>query len=310
MTTLTSRRIAITGLTGQVGGHVARALAADNEVIGLARFGDDAVRAELEGLGIDCHRLDLVAPDFGAIPSEVDHVLHFAVAKSGRWDIDLAATAEAVGHLMAHFRSAGSFLHCSSTAVYRPNGGAPAAEGDPLGDHHRDLLPTYSIAKIAGEAVARFGARHFELPTTIARLNVPYGDEGGWPLFHLLMLEAGVPVEVHEDGSRYNPIHHDDLVRHLPSLLDAAAVPATTVNWGGEEEVAVEEWVAHLASLTGLGATTECSPTALPSAVVDLERQHTLLPPAEVGWRDGFRRMVEASRPDLIDGSGPAPTPT
>lgn len=306
MSALTSRRIAVTGLTGQVGGHVARALAADNDVIGLARFGDEAAKRELEGLGIDCRPLDLVAPDFGDIPDEVDHVLHFAVAKSGRWDIDLAAGAEAVGHLMAHFRSASSFLHCSSTAVYRPNGGAPTAEGDPLGDHHRDMLPTYSIAKIAAETVARFGARHFDLPTTIARLNVPYGDEGGWPLFHLLMLEAGVPVEVHEDGSRYNPIHHEDLVRQIPALLDAASVPATTVNWGGEDEVSVEAWVTHLAELTGLPAVIQAGPTALPSAVVDLGRQHELVGAAEVDWREGFARMVAANRPDLVDRSGSA----
>ena len=45
-------------------------------------------------------------------------------------------------------------------------------------------METYSIAKIAAEAVARYGARRFELPTTIARLTVPYGDNGGWPAIH------------------------------------------------------------------------------------------------------------------------------
>ena len=135
------------------------------------------------------------------MPTEVDHVLHFAVTKIGRWDKDLAANGVGAGELMSHFRSARSFLHCSSTAVYRPNGGQPMKESDPLGDHHGQAMPTYSISKIAAETVARFGARHFELPTTIARLNVPYGDGSGWPAFHLELMLGGLPIDVHPDGS-------------------------------------------------------------------------------------------------------------
>ena len=85
-------------------------------------------------------------------------------------------------------------------------------------------MPTYSIAKIAGETMAQFGARHWELPTTIARLNVPYGDDDGWPVFHLEMLLAGAAIDVHSDGGRYNPIHHDDIIALIPALLAVAAV--------------------------------------------------------------------------------------
>jgi UDP-glucuronate 4-epimerase len=43
------------------------------------------------------------------------------------------------------------------------------------------MFQTYSISKIAAEAMARSCARRLKLPTTIARLNVPYGDRSGWP---------------------------------------------------------------------------------------------------------------------------------
>ena len=81
---------------------------------------------------------------------------------------------------------------------------------------------------VAAEAVARTYARTLNLPTIITRLNVPYGDNGGWPWFHLLMLSGGMAIPVPPDGGAYHLIHEDDIVRTLPALLDAAAVPAVT----------------------------------------------------------------------------------
>ena len=75
--------------------------------------------------------------------------------KSNRWDVDLAANAEAAGLLMAHCRDATAWLHCSSTGVYQPAGLHPLTETDTLGDNHRVIMETYSISKIAAEAVAR-----------------------------------------------------------------------------------------------------------------------------------------------------------
>jgi len=230
----------------------------------------------------------------------VDHVLHFAVTKIGRWPKDLAANGEAVGDLMSHFRTSQSFLACSSTAVYRPNGGLPMAEGDPLGDHHAAVMPTYSIAKIAGETMARFGARHWELPTTIARLNVPYGDDKGWPAFHLEMLLAGETIDVHTDGGRYNPIHHDDILALVPALVSVASIPATTVNLAGNDVVSIEEWCAVLAAMVGVVPTFGSSDAAIPSAVIDTMLQHDLIGHCTVGWRDGMERIVRAAHPELL----------
>ena len=115
---LTGKKILITGPAGQVALPVTRALAADNEVIGIARFRDADVRAELEGLGVRCSPVDLAAGDFGDVPDDVDYVLNLAVVKSNRWEVDLRGNAEATGLLMAHCRSATAFLHCSSTGVY------------------------------------------------------------------------------------------------------------------------------------------------------------------------------------------------
>src|SRR4051812_22066178 len=87
---LRDARILVTGATGQVALPVARALAADNEVIAVARFKDEAKRAALEAAGIECVSVDLARGDMDAIPDDVDYVCNFAVVKSNRWDVDLA----------------------------------------------------------------------------------------------------------------------------------------------------------------------------------------------------------------------------
>ena len=249
--------IVITGVTGQVAESVATTLAEHHDVTGLARFTDDAARARLEAAGVTCVPVDLVAADFEGVPTGVDAVVNFAVVKTQRWDLDLRANAEAAGLLMAHVRPA-RFLHCSSTGVYDPAGANVLDERAPLGDNHRPIMPTYSISKIAAEEVVRTMCRHLEVPTTIARLNVPYGvgpdgSPRGWPAFHLAMMEAGMPIPVHEDRPNlFNPIDLDDIAATVPGLLDAATVPATIVNWAGTEQVALEQWCEFLAERAGL----------------------------------------------------------
>lgn len=295
--------IVVTGATGQVGFPVAVALAAGNEVVAAARFGDAAVRQRLEAAGVRCVVADLGAGELAAVPADPDYVLHFAVAKSNDWDADLRDNAEGVGLLMAHTKGAKAFLHCSTTGVYQDTGGGPYREDDPLGDNHRvsPFLQTYSITKIAAEAAVRLSARLHDVPTTIARLNVPYGDNGGWPAIMLMLAQMGMPTDVPAGGpARYNPIHEDDIVAMVPKLLDIASVPATIVNWGGEDVVTVQEWTAYLTELTGVDIPLKVGPSAMPSVVADLTRQHELVGRAEVAWRDGFRRMIEARHPDLL----------
>jgi UDP-glucuronate 4-epimerase len=210
-------KVLITGPTGQVASPIAQALAVDNEVWGIARFTNAAAREALEKSGVRCETVNLAAGDFTGIPHDFDYVLNLAVAKSGNWEKDLAANAESVGLLMAHCRNAKAFLQCSSGAVYDPPDDEPRTESAALGDNHKPLFPTYSISKIAGEVVARTMARVLGVPTTIARLNVPYGDNGGWPFYHMEMMLAGIPIPVPAGGAARNNRQPAGLVR-LPRL--------------------------------------------------------------------------------------------
>jgi len=292
---LNDARILITGPTGQVALPTTLALAEHNEVFGLARFSDPAARAQLEAAGVTCIEANLAAGDFSQVPADVDYVLNLAVVKSNKWAVDLAANAEAVGLLMQHCQGMKAMLHCSSTGVYEPAGRHELAETDALGDNHRVMMETYSISKIAAEVVVRTAARMFDIPTTIARLNVPYGDNGGWPAFHLMMIEAGQPVPVHPDRpNRFNPIHEEDIIRMIPGLLDAATVPATIVNWGGVEAVDLEQWCEFLGELVGKEATFVETAGTIGGVTINTTKMVELVGPTQVDWRDGLRRMVAA----------------
>ncbi|HXY65322.1 MAG TPA: NAD(P)-dependent oxidoreductase [Mycobacterium sp.] len=297
-------KILITGPTGQVASPIAQALAVDNEVWGIARFTDAAAREALEKSGVRCETVNLAAGEFDGLPSDFDYVLNFAVAKSGNWEKDLAANAESVGLLMAHCRNARAFLHCSSGAVYDPPDDEPRTERAALGDNHKPLFPTYSISKIAGEVVARTMARALGVPTTIARLNVPYGDNGGWPFYHMEMVLAGIPIPVPPGGpARYNPIHEDDIIATIPKLLEVASVPATTLNWCGEQTVSLQEWCGYVGSLVGKEPVFQESEQALRGNPTDPSLMRELVGVATVDWHDGIRRMAAKFHPELVGSS-------
>ena len=117
----------------------------------------------------------------------------------------------------------------------------------------------------------------------------------------LEMLLAGQAVPVHPDRPNlFNPIHEDDIIASVPALLAAASVPATIVNWGGDEQVSLEEWVAYLGELAGVPAALEETEATIGGVTVDLTKMHELVGPTSVRWRDGFRRMVAAHHPELV----------
>lgn len=299
------RKILITGATGQVAKPITMALAADNDVWALGRFRSAGAGDELSTAGITCVAVDLNEPDFSAVPTDFDYVLNFAVsyAKDVDFDADIRVNAESLGLLMSHCRGSRAFLHCSSTAVYRNVGREPRTESHPLGDSMAATMPTYSISKIASEAVVRTMARVYDIPTTIARLNVPFSRSGGWPAYHVACIIAGTPVVVHPDApSVFAPIFSDDLVRTIPSLLAGASVPATIVNWGGSHQVSIEEWATYAGELLGMPVQFAHSEATISSVVPDTAALRELVGEEISGqdWRVQLRAMIDSLHPGMI----------
>jgi len=298
---LANEKILVTGAAGQVAFPVARELARQNKVCGFARFSKGSDRARLEAAGIECIQGDLATDTFARVPDDFTYVLNFAYVTTGDFDYDLAANAEGVARLMYHCRRAKAWFQCSTLGVYAYAGQRALKESDALGDSHRSFLtPTYSIAKIAAEVMVRFGARQWNVPSTIARLGVAYGNNGGWPAFHLEMLLARQPIPVHPDRpNMFSPLHEDDYIGHVPKFLAAAAIPPTVTNWGGSVGVSIEDWCTYMGQLIGVEPRFEYTEMGLASTMADPTRMHQLVGPTTVDWRDGMRRMTQARHPEL-----------
>ena len=133
---LQGNTIVVTGVTGQVARPSPPALARDNRVIGAARFTDARRAPSWRPRGSSASPSISSTGDVAALPADADYVLNFAVAKTNDWERDLAANSGGLAYLMEHHRDARAFLHCSSTAVYKPAGHTPLDEGAALGDNH------------------------------------------------------------------------------------------------------------------------------------------------------------------------------
>ncbi len=302
---LKDKKILVTGPAGQIAFPLAARLAQDNEVWGIARFSDPAGRERVENAGIQARTVDLAEPDWGDLPDDFDYVLHLAAAIVLGQDFDTALriNAEGTGRLMSRFRNARAFLAMSTCAVYlSPEDPHHAClEDDPLGGSRQPYAPTYCVSKIAEEAVARFAATEYGLPATISRMNFAYGDNGALPGLVVPSIAAGLPIPVlPERASICNPIHEDDIFAQTPGLLEAASVPATITNWGGDEPVEFQEICRYMGSLIGSEPKFVESPDGIHHYRVDPTRCNELAGPCQVKWKDGMRRMIAARNPELL----------
>jgi nucleoside-diphosphate-sugar epimerase len=146
-------KILITGPAGQIAFPLARDLAKDNEVWGIARFSDSETRKRVEDVGVTTRVVDLGSGDFGDLPTDFTYVLHLATFQGAGLDYDYAlrTNAEGTGLLLHHCRAAKAALVMSTASVYKPHEDPfhVFLETDPLGDSNSPFAPTYSMSKIS-----------------------------------------------------------------------------------------------------------------------------------------------------------------
>jgi nucleoside-diphosphate-sugar epimerase len=304
---LSGEKILVSGPAGRIAFGLTKTLCRENEVWGIARFSDTSSREEVEALGVTTRTVDLEGGDFAELPRDFTYLLHLAADFGEDYERGLRVNAEGTGLLLSHCRKAKAALVMSTVTVYKPHPDPwhPFNERDPIGDAGLPHPQPYSIVKIAEEAVARYCAREFDLPVTIARMGCAYGDRGGLPLFHLENIAAGQPVVARWDPLPYSPIHYDDINVQVEPLLDVASVPATIVNWAGDVPVTVSEWSKYFAELLGVDAevVVEQAPGASVGSVADNAKRTTITGPCRVDWHEGFREMASRYYPDRVRGA-------
>jgi nucleoside-diphosphate-sugar epimerase len=302
---ISGEKILVTGPAGRIAWHIVRKLVETNEVWGIARFSNPDEQREMEAMGVKTCKVDLATCEFGDLPRDFTYVLHIAANfENGSYDRAIQVNAESAGLVLEHCRSAKAALIMSTMSVYKPTRDPWHAfkEGDALGDALVPIPESYSIAKICEEAVARYCARLFNLPVTIARMGTAYGPRGGLPLMHLDALLNDRVIELRGDPLPYSLIHGDDIADMIEPLLGAASVPATIVNFGGDEAVSAQQWIAYLGELVGVTpkVVVKPSPGASVGVVGDAAKRFGLTGPCKIGWQQGLRRVIDELHPGLI----------
>src|SRR5699024_1559296 len=76
-------------------------------------------------------------------------------------------------------------------------------------------------------------------------------------------------------------------------LFDIASVPATIVNWAGDEPASHREMCAYMAGLAGVTESYVESPVTMDAFIADNTRRRELIGPCRSNWRDALRTVYE-----------------
>ncbi len=300
---LKDKKVLLTGLTGNLGGSIAAALAPENDLWGYARYSRQGQREFWEQKGVNTVVGDFAEGRFDALPTDFDYVIHCAAnCAPESFAQGMHDNPQGTAMLMAHCRNARAFLHISTIGVYAPNPDPEHAyvETDLTGGSVMGLH--YEGTKLAAEGAAWGMSKHLGLPTTVARLGVQYGTyhDGGMLGIFLGMMLAGQPVPLPEHQSNIiQPISDDDVVRFVGPLLDAADVPPTLVNLGGGLAIATQEVMAHFGKLAGVEPDFAHGGFEYPTYQLDTEKRRSITGPCQVPIKEGLTRMYEVMAPRL-----------
>jgi nucleoside-diphosphate-sugar epimerase len=117
----------------------------------------------------------------------------------------------------------------------------------------------------------------------------------------LEMILRDVPIAIRPDGQGVvaSPIHDDDIYTQTPRLLEAASVPATIVNWGGDDAVPVAELAEYIASCVGRSANVVESGEGIHHYWLDATKRTHLAGKCAVSWKAGIDQMIAARNSEV-----------
>jgi nucleoside-diphosphate-sugar epimerase len=219
---MSGARIAVTGATGFLGGHLVRDLGARGvSVLPVVRRVDERAPArsvELDALLADPTRLD-----------GVDAIVHTAAVRH-RHGVDAGAYRTANVTLVEHLLRAAAgrvrrFVHVSSVGVYGFPHPLPITEAHPYAP-----VTLYSSTKVEAEKLARRVAREVGVELVIVRPTIVYGpgDTNGMLDKTARMIRAGTYLLV---GRGDNTLHHT----FVSDIVDGIELAARSPNAAGDD---------------------------------------------------------------------------
>lgn len=295
-----NKKILITGPAGHLTIPIVRRLAPDNDVWGLARFSKPEQRMMLEGLGVTCVKKDLATDTLDDLPTDFDVVFHAGAMVAMDSERDMAYTfqvnVQGTGKLLEHCRDVSTFVFCSTGGVYARQT-HPVRETDDYGA----AIPAYSMSKIAAEQLVMYLADKHQIPTIILRIGAVYGPDATGPMVRINRMMRGKEVWVNPTEPRKGSVMWvDDAVELGIKAMECGQVPLVVTNFCGDDPVSIDEYCTYAGRLLGVEPKFKWTDETYPANQMDTTRMHEVLGYPKVGWREGFRRLLETQFPDQV----------
>ncbi len=251
-------------------------------------------------MGVTCVAKDLARDSLDDLPTDFDRVFHAGAMVAMASEDDMAYTfkvnVEGTGRLLEHCRAAKTFVFCSTGGVYAKQT-RPVREDDDYGAP----IPAYSLSKVAAEQLVQFLAPRLGVPTIILRIGAVYGPEATGPMVRIQRMLRGKEVWVNPAEPRRGSVMWvDDAVRLAIVALEKGQTPPITVNFSGDDPVSIEEYCRYSGELLGVEPRFRYTDETYPANQMDTTLMHEVLGPCEVGWREGFKRLLEACFPERM----------
>ncbi|WP_298559654.1 NAD(P)-dependent oxidoreductase [uncultured Aliiroseovarius sp.] len=306
-----SRRILISGGTGFIGSHLARALVeAGDDVAVLSRPGSSTARlqdiaARIGIYWIDPLDLDGVTRQMAQIAPDVIYHLSAQtrfLSSDPLRDLETAHEAN-VAPLLTMIRAADAlqtppkaFIRAGTIAEY---GRAAAPQ-----DENAHTLPTnaYAASMLSGTHYLNAARPHLPFQATTARLALTYGPDQAGDFIVPSLIEAclaGEPFDVKRPEDRRDLVHVSDIVTALIGLGRVDGPLPDVMNLGSATAPSMREVAELVLVLTGAPRDLVTLHSHHPDAGHELclisDRVHDL-----IGWRPsldlraGLSRVIDA----------------
>jgi UDP-glucose 4-epimerase len=233
-------KAAVIGANGYIGKHLAFYLQQQGwQVSGYGRS------AQVDPLLNQYTVMDVASKaDYQVLDAEVDMVFYFAgitgtIRAYDEYEQYTNVNEKGLLHLLDTLRSRQSkarVIFPSTRLVYRGMAGLALPE-----NAEKEFKTIYALTKWFGEQVLQQYAQYFNIPYTIFRICVPYGNllgdaySYGTTGFFLNRAKAGQDITLYGDGSQRRTFTHvADICKQLVAAVHQPASVNQVFNTGGE----------------------------------------------------------------------------